>query len=102
MKNLLLLKDIAVLELYAHLGRGNCAEYIHLHANRLRAMATGEFRKYRVSVHYDNLESMARSYGELSLNFINREKIYQLSSCVCFISRRFNKLNYIINFINSN
>ena len=71
MKNLLLLKDIAVLEMYAHLGRGNCAEYIHLHANRLRAMATGEFRKYRVSVHYDNLESMARSYGELSLTFIN-------------------------------
>lgn len=71
MKKLLLLKDIAVLELYAHLGRPNCAEYIHLHANRLRAMATGEFRKYRVSVHYDNLESMARSYGELSLTFIN-------------------------------
>lgn len=71
MKNLLLLKDIAVLELYAHLGRPHCAEYIHMHANRLRAMVTGEFRKYRVPLFYDNLESMARSYGELSLTFIN-------------------------------
>lgn len=71
MKNLLLLKDITVLELYAHLGRPNLAEYVHLHANRLRAMVTGNFKKYRVSLHYDNFESMARSYGELSLTFIN-------------------------------
>lgn len=75
-----------LLELEARIGRPHAQGYLKGHANRLRAMVTGDFDRYNTSLHYDNVNSMSRSLLELSLRFINcpeiidrqRGKMYKL------------------------